>query len=240
MRALLDLLWPRFCLACASPEGTGRLQLGLCPRCFGRLVAVDPARSCPLCLRPLPGGGVPCLACADDRPPFARVDALWRYQPPLRDVVHAFKFCGHDWLGRELGERLAGRLGEAPGVDLVVPMPLPWPRRLRRGFNPAEAIAGPLARALGLPTRRHLRRAPWSPHQTGRPRAERRRVAGFSVLRRSALPGRSVLLVDDLLTTGATAGEASRRLLSAGASRVRVAVVAWTPPLAFESRSEPV
>lgn len=231
MTTLLDLFWPRFCLACgAGATAAGSGALGLCTPCSRRLAIVDPAASCRGCARPLAGEHGRCVACLADPPPYAELVALWRYAPPLREVIQAFKFQGHDYLGGYFARHLASRLSARPSAEVVVPMPVPWPRRLRRGFNPTEAIARPLARDLGLPCRRLLRRAAWSPHQTGRRRRERRLATGFAARRPEALRGRSILLIDDLFTTGATARAAAGELLRSGAARVAVAVVAWTPP----------
>ncbi len=235
MDSLLDLIWPRFCLACgASATEAGGAGLGLCAPCGRRLSAVDPAACCLGCARPLAGGGR-CLVCLAEPPPYAELVALWRYAPPLREVIHAFKFRGHDYLGRPFARLLARRLAPSLRTELVVPMPTPWPRRLRRGFNPPEAIARPLARELGLPCRRLLRRAAWSPHQTGLRRRARQLATGFAAHRCAALRDRSILLVDDLFTTGATARAAAGELLRGGAARVVVAVVAWTPSRPAES-----
>lgn len=252
LRHLLDLLWPRSCLACGrllgTAEGPGApptalasaSPLGLCCACRARLVAIDPLASCRTCalpLAPLPPGSdlQRCGRCLAAPPPFDRLTALWRYETPLREVVQAFKFARLDFLGahfaRALGRAFAGRAAEAGWrpPDLVVPVPLPWPRRLARGFNQTELVAGPLARELGRPCPRALRRLAFAPHQTGQRRSERGRAGHFRVSDPAAVAGRSILLIDDVLTTGATVGAASLALRRAGAGRIEVAVVGWTP-----------
>lgn len=246
MSSFFDLLWPWRCLACGGeisrgPQRTraGETLLGLCPPCRARLITVDPRSTCRTCARQLPVGPPkelppPCAACRSDPPPFDRLIALWRYQSPLREVVQAFKFSRLEYLGRHFATVLASslRAAGASEPDLLVPVPLPWPRRLLRGFNQTELVASPLARALGRPALRALRRPAWAPHQTGKGRRERERTAPFRVSSAKAISGRSVLLIDDVLTTGATVRSASAALRRAGAVRIDVAVIGWTPLVA--------
>ena len=229
--------------ACGSPgicAGTlaGAPPLGLCPLCHGRLAAIDPLASCATCALPLAPATRPqrCGRCVADPPAFERLTALWRYESPLKEVVQAFKFGRLDFLGahfaRALGRVLADRQrteSDWQVPDLFVPLPLPWPRRLARGFNQTELLVGPLAREYDRPCPRALARSLFTPHQTGRKRAERARGAPFRVPDPGAVAGRSILLVDDVLTTGATVRGASAALRRAGARCVEVAVLGWTP-----------
>ncbi len=237
LAALLELIWPRFCLACAARLGAGDGPLGLCTRCRARLAPVDPRHSCRGCLRPLPAGREPlplCLDCRRHEPPYERAIALWRYRPPATDLVRAFKFHGVDHLGEAFAElaATAGLLAGLAGIDLVVPVPLAWPRLLRRGFNQAERFGRPVARHLGVPLVRALARRGLPGTQAGSTRRQRLARAPGSFRARSPelLADRHLLLVDDVLTTGATARSAAATLRSAGARAVTVLAVAWTPP----------
>lgn len=234
--ALVDELLPRFCLGCGLRLARHGAPLDLCARCAGRLVALDPARSCGGCARPLAAGRLEpprCVACALHPPPWRRLHALWLYRPPLDSVIAGLKYRRLDYLGARLAAAaLAARGGGLRGVERVVPVPLSWSRRLRRGFNQAERVARPLAAGLGASCVEALRRLGGAP-QVGRGRRERWQLLerrGFAAVRAEAVRGRRVLLVDDVLTTGATARAAAAALAAAGAASVEVLVVAWTPP----------
>lgn len=231
----LDTVFPRFCLGCHRRLDRDP-RLLLCSRCRGRSIRFDPRRSCRGCLRPLaPGraGDPVCGACRASPPAFDRALAVWWYRPPIDAVLRAFKFGGLDFLGRELAEAslAAGIASWLPAADLVVPMPLAWPRRLRRGFNQAERFARPLARRLGLPLLSVMGRRGRPRPQSRLARTARGAIAAesFGIRAPGALAGRRVLLVDDVLTTGATARAAASALVTGGASRVTVLVAAWTP-----------
>ena len=145
-------------------------------------------------------------------------------------MVRALKFQGGEFLGPALGRLLAARCA-AHGAAVVTAVPLSWPRLLARGFNQAEAVARPLAAALELPYLRLLGRRPRR-RQTGLTRAARSRNASGAFRprpRAAAIQGRSVLLVDDVMTTGATLAAAAATLRRAGAAAVLAAVVARTP-----------
>ncbi|MEO7555773.1 MAG: phosphoribosyltransferase family protein [Acidimicrobiales bacterium] len=189
--------------------------------------------SCPICLHP---GPAPCAACiaglrrAPNLPPPAPVDvvhALLAYDGGGRELVARLKYrnarASVPWLGEHLAAlvRLAGTT-----VDVVTWVPTTVERRRDRGFDQAELLARAVARPLRLPCRSLLDRRP-GPAQTGRSAAERRAGPRISA-RRGRAPER-VLLVDDVLTTGATAAAAARALRAAGTEFVAAAVAARTP-----------
>jgi ComF family protein len=217
------------------------------------LALVLPA-DCLLCGRPLPWeqrGGV-CLPCWADLPwaPGVRTRrgalraVLWAadYDGPFRRLVQALKFEGIDYLARHLGSEAALRLAFALSrADIVVPVPLHWWRRYARGYNQALLLARALAQQAGLPLLpRALARRRVGRRQLGLSRAERLRALEGCYAPRApwtprsggrscAVAGRTVLLVDDVVTTGATLEACARALRRAGAREVVGCVLARTP-----------
>jgi len=243
---LADRLLPRLCLACDAALAGGAAPLGLCRVCHGRLRPLDPRRRCRGCLRPLPPGaaGRPrCLACAARGAPFDELVAVWSYREPLRTVLHGVKFRRLDFLAENLAREAVARgvLAALPPVDVVVPVPLPLARRLARGFNQAERIAAPIARQIDRPLVEALRRPWWDARrQSALGRSDRHRhPAGYLAPGAAAIEGRSVLLVDDIVTTGATLAAAAARLREAGAERIAAFALAATPLAAFGEATEP-
>ncbi|MBY0461118.1 MAG: double zinc ribbon domain-containing protein [Gemmataceae bacterium] len=234
-RNFVELLYPNACLLCRAPGSASQaIRHGLCTACF-RAVADDPLPSCPRCARTvgphadLAGG---CLGCRGESLGFDRAIRLGPYDGKLRDAILRTKVTAGegtaDFLGRVFAEARGAEL-VALGADAVVPVPLHWRRRWARGYNQAEAIGRELAGALGVPFRpralvrvRHVVQHLQPSHA-----ARREAIKGaFLARRRATFAGRAVLLVDDVMTTGSTAGEAARTLLAAGAGRVAVAVLA--------------
>jgi len=232
---LLTLLLPSPCLACDQPIPRWRPLLGLCVPCRCRLVGLR--NCCAQCGAPLSNDRLPphfrCGACRLDPPSFDRLEALYLYQPPLDAVVRHLKFAGLPYLGRHAAALLVRHLGTAlRQIEVVVPVPLHWRRAIRRGYNQAREISLPLAQRSGRPHHQALRLVRATRPQAELDRADRRDnpIGAFRVHRPSAIAGRHVLLVDDVVTTGATLNASARALKEAGATEVTVAVLGRTPP----------
>ena len=202
----------------------GLLYPALCLGCERRLAPGQPDALCPSCLRglprPEPGAARALLGAA----PVEDVAALWAFDPggAVQRVQHALKYGGRPALGAPLGRLLARALradGAGP-VDAVIPVPLSGVRRLERGYNQAEAVAVGVAEGLGvgvLPGLLVRTRATERQATLARP-ARVANVEGAFALRPGAdAAGRHVLLVDDVLTTGATAAAAAQALAEGGA-----------------------
>jgi ComF family protein len=187
---------------------------------------------CFLCLDRAADGLV-CAACAASLPSAARFEggiACYDYRFPVDRLVQRFKFAGDLAVGRWLSRRLAARVRAETRPVVIVPMPLA-PRRLReRGFNQAAEIARVVARTLRVPCAlRALERTRDAPPQSKLGRRARRANLGGAFRCRMRLRGKRVALVDDVITTGATAHAAAQALRRAGASHVDIWVLARTP-----------
>ncbi|MDI3340171.1 MAG: phosphoribosyltransferase family protein [Sphaerobacter sp.] len=216
-RALEATLLPPTCGGC------GRRGAWLCPACAAALRPVPG----PLCRCGGRSGqsGATCPVCASWPPALGPVRAAFVFEGPLRRSIHRFKYRGEHARGRYLGELLAGCAettlqGQLP--DLLLPIPL-HPRRLReRGFNQAQILAEAVARRLDVRIGEGLLRVVDTRAQVGLDFAGRRaNMAGAFQCVTPGVAGASVLLIDDVVTTGATMEAAGLALLAAGAQRVR-------------------
>ena len=228
---LLDLVYPRHCPLCGSDGGRG-----LCTICRGE-IGDGGGRRCGRCGQPTgphvtAGDEWRCCHCPRHHLAFSGVERLGLYEEALREACIAGKADGAEPLAAALAEWFWECRGEALcglGVDLVVPVPQHWTKRIAVAHNQAETLAGVLGRCLRVPVGRHiLRKARRTPDQSGLSAARRRANLGdsFRVWRRRGLDGAHVLLVDDVLTTGTTAHQAARALRQGGAEQVSVAVLA--------------
>jgi len=227
----LDLVFPPRCAWCHVPLAGSRSGM-LCPPCRVVLVSLQPY--CPRCAAPLPirPADTACIECQARRFHFSSVTRLGRYEGPLRAAVLKLKDARQRGLALALADLLVDARGERLRewqVDAVVPVPMHWSRRLWRGGNSPSTIATRLASRLEVPLADHLlaRRRRTVPQASLSPRRRRANVRGaFRAARHRNLPGARLLLVDDIMTTGATVDEAAKILLQAGAAFVGVAVVA--------------
>ncbi len=237
--ALGRVLLPPRCLICQSPGAGG---LDLCAACRAGLPAMPPA--CPRCALPLPGAGAgagagagpgagaPCPTCLRRPPPQDFARAAYLYVSPIDRLLPRLKF--HDDLaaGRLLSTLLPPVFADAPRPQALLPLPLHPGRRRQRGYDQALELARPLARTLGLPLcTGGLLRTRATAAQSGLDARERRRNlrGAFAVKPGAALPTH-LALFDDVMTTGATLGEAAACLRTAGVQRVDLWVVARAPP----------
>ena len=228
--AALDTLYPPTCLACRAATGA---HGALCPRCWSAMRFIER----PFCERlgtPFEqdlGDGLLSPQAMADPPVFARARAVARFEDgPARTLVHRLKYSDRSELARPIGRWMARAGGDILAeADLIAPVPLHPMRLWRRRFNQAAMLAREVAHETGKPCEpAALLRVKATPSQVGLSRTQRaENVQGaFRVAERAQVRGRNVVLIDDVLTSGATVNAAARVLLRAGAGRVDVLVFA--------------
>ncbi len=235
---VVDLLVPAACPLCGRdfvdlPEGEERWSAqSLCPDCAAPFVA-RLAWACRRCAAPLPAvPELPCAYCRQRHYRFEATVALGLYRGRIRQAVLKMKYGFHESLTLSIGELLARRLAEDDwlgSVDLVTPVPLHYWKRLVRGASAPELLAEVVGRRGAVPLAPHLLRCRRRTRKQGMllPGERLANVRGaFEVAADYDIKDARVLLVDDVMTTGATANEAARALLEAGAASVRIATVA--------------
>jgi ComF family protein len=189
-----------FCAQCRTP--------------FQNEFPLDENGLCPLCRLGLRG--------------FDAAYSFGAYDSTLRKLIHLFKYGRIKTLARPLGDHLALAIPREQRFDMIVPMPLHWRRRWQRGFNQSALLAGEIARRCSIPVVPAVRRVRATRSQAGLSNHERRKNVSqaFAVRRKRLVEGRRVLLIDDVMTTGATASACARALRDAGAKYVALLTLA--------------
>ncbi len=227
LRLILEVGLPQLCPSCRDPVGDGA---GLCAACWAKLSPIER----PFCEKlgiPFtydPGPGIYSMQAMADPPAYARARAAVRYDEIAGTMVHALKYGDRldlapvmaRWMARAGGELLSD-------AELIVPVPLHWRRMWSRRFNQSATLAKLLAKPHGLPVSvTALKRVRATPQQVGLSKSERAaNVQGafrVDAAGRAEIAGRHILLVDDVLTSGATVDTCARALLRGGARQVDV------------------
>jgi ComF family protein len=187
-----------FCVACRTP--------------FINPFPLDEQGLCGLCRRGLTG--------------FDAAYSFGSYEDELRKLIHLFKYGKVETLGRPLGQFLLTALPRGLRFDVVTPMPLHWTKQWERGFNQSELLAAVVSGFWHVPLKRLVRRTRATPVQAGLTNAKRRANVSGAFRAHKMAKGQRVLLVDDVMTTGATAGACAAALKRAGAAHVTLLTLA--------------
>ena len=243
-RELLDLLLPRGCLGCGERIPPEEPAGGVCGRCL-TLLRPPPFPRCPRCDFPLGTAhptGEPCPECQGWPPFLASARAAVVMEAPADALVHALKYSGWKDLAEGMGRRMARLRSPAKPGTPVVPVPTTPGRRRMRGYNQAALLAEAVARERGAPYVPALERPSGRTQVRLGPLARRRNVqsafqVGMDV--DSHTLGTEVILVDDVLTTGATAQAAAWTLARSGVEAVHLLVFARALPFGERGRGRP-
>lgn len=219
-RTLLDVLFPPRCVGC------GCRGAWICESCVARFARLTPSR-CPTCSRPTVSSSV-CFWCQREAPAFTALYCAYLFEDPLRSAIHRLKYAGARHLAEPLANQVLRSIGPLPRFDATLPVPLHPSRLSHRGFNQSGLLARSIGRSLGVPVYEdRLRRIRDTPSQIELKAPERwRNVQGAFHADLGDLVNRSVLLVDDVATTGSTLRAAALALKQAGAGRVDAIVLA--------------
>ena len=226
LKSLADFVYPPICYGCDTEVEEGLVCEGCRLALFTHELAV-----CPKCGRPCTRTAETCGQC---RTPFSlsRVRALGLYVPPFDKLVQAFKYSGKTKVGELLGRALTELVQQdevLSAADVVCPVPLHSSRLRERGFNQSLLLAAAISMSNHIPLVECLTRIRNTPTQTRKTKLEDRLKnleRAFRIRPDANLAGKRVLLVDDVMTTGATLDQAAQELLKGGAARVLGAVVA--------------
>ena len=231
-RTFLDMLYPRTCAGCgklAAPE-PGHF----CWDCQSKILYVQ-SPYCSICGDPVEGrvdGSFVCYACSESAPFFDRARSAVRYRGVMQNILQEFKYREGLWMRPDLVRILEACVAthyDMGEIDAVTFVPLYPAKHRQRGYNQAEVLAGLLAKSIRKPLLKYclvrLKPTQTQTHLTARDRVTNVKGA-FKARWLSRLKGRRILLVDDVMTTGATVNECSRVLKAGGAAHVVVVTVA--------------
>jgi len=229
---VFNLVFPDQCRVCDRPLG-GLSRVPVCSSCLEMVSPLSTDYFCVMCRTPF-ATAFPldeygrCALCRNGLQGFDAAYCYGAYDGVLRRLIHLFKYERIRSLVGPLSSYMAAALPRDQRFDLIVPVPLHWRRRWERGFNQSALLAEALSRRSGIPLHNALRRRKATAPQAGLPASGRRsNVAGaFVPARRCQVRNRRVLLVDDVMTTGATIRACARTLKAAGAAYVAVLTIA--------------
>jgi ComF family protein len=232
---VLEFCYPSICMSCQATAPAGAW---LCDACGGKLSGFAAAPVCERCAAPLATPAAPCPRCRGrGLYPFERIVRLGVFEDPLKHLIHQMKYHKRWSLGEGLAERLfetEASKGLLTETQVLVPVPLYIWRHVGRGYNQADVIARRLGKRAGIPIVHAARRIRNTPTQTNLHSREKRfiNVRGAFALTRAAarIRGKHVVVVDDVMTTGATLKEVGRTLKKAQPASLCAIVLAAADP----------
>ena len=215
----MDLFFPKQikCMFC----GRETKEFGICEECI-KLLPYVPEPTCLKCGGRKTGEGDVCIECKDKTLNFERCYCVFEYKDMIQDKIISFKQAGYKYIGETFAWLISKKLQEVNlDLDLIIPVPISDERRKERGFNQSEVLCQEIDSTVPIMDN-ILSRTHDTPHQTGLSKSNRQRnlLGAFKVLDKSRIKGKTILLVDDIYTTGSTLNECSKTLLKGGAKKV--------------------
>lgn len=226
LSGFFNWVFPTKCLVCNREVGEGSL---FCSSCFTKIVTID-YPFCDVCGRMLESSfDNVCGACCAYSPSFDKARSLFLYEYPSKRIIMKIKKDADSFAAEHCTRLLFLRYQDIiRKSDFIVPVPSHWSRLLRRGFNPADVIAYALSKVSSKPVRKILKRIKRTSYQKDKGTRERIENVQGAFRCREDLPGKSIVLVDDVMTTGATLSECARALKSMGCREVICITIAST------------
>ncbi len=216
------------CSACRKPIDNFP-KYSLCPECIGKIKFIKPPL-CNSCGAELDSVLEICSKCMKAAPrPWSSAISVFHMETFGKELIHQFKYGNQIELGRSLAELAANAIASSRiKFDYIEPIPLHWTKQLTRGYNQSEIVVNVLSKKMMVKKSNFLKRTRNTKQQASLDKAERKRnlIGAFSIKREANCKNRTILLVDDVMTTGATLTEATKVLLEAGASKVNILVLA--------------
>ena len=230
----MDLIYPARCELCGSQ--LENLEKYICRNCSSKLPVISTPH-CPICYRSIRTRGDENRICGycklDSKRIVEKVVALYEYRDGARELIHRYKYDKYQFLSVFFAENLFEQVNESDileGVDWIVSIPLHWTRKRWRGFNQAYKIARYISKKTGiplLPAKYFKRIKKTTPQVILNAEHRKKNIRGaFELNKKIRFENSSVVLIDDVLTTGATSNECARILKKAGAKKVNILVLA--------------
>ncbi|WP_083607962.1 ComF family protein [Teredinibacter haidensis] len=221
----LDLLLPNHCYLCDQT-----CSQTLCAQCRADL-PLSQSDHCHICALPLPSQGI-CGECQKRKPSFDKCVTAYAYSGHIPTLINDFKHREQHAVGRQLTTQLAVQLSQIQDIpDALLAVPLHWKNQLKRGFNQADVIARELGKRLQIPVKYLVTKQQASHHQQQLTRRQRLANNLQAFRCESQLAIRHIALIDDVVTTGATAEIISRLLKKEGVTKVTLCALARTPKI---------
>jgi len=228
---LINLVYPLHCASCSKPLDPESAS-GVCDFCLAQ-IKPNPMPQCAICGRAIDSGSETCDDCRTSKPCFSKASSVFLYEGVIKELIHKFKYNGKVSLARTLSGLIVDFLRNndtlLAGIDRIAFVPMESARLRSRGFNQSRMLAMDISKRYGMPVSDYLDKKKQTRHQNELSRDDRlvNLNGAFRVKDKvDRLTDKNILILDDVMTTGATLNECAKALLSSGAKEVRCLTLA--------------